>query len=431
MKYCFIVGVIVGPRIDSFLRLKSQLEKVIQNTEIKFIICRFGYSQKDFSRAPKNINIEEHLIASGPLSICEMRNQVQFYVALKMKEIKDSIGLILDEDLECKELFVNENNEFSYKAEFFENKVLQNMFTNVDASVIKITGDPPIPKTYCQTTQLRDVLSILEFISHLDPKEKYQFPFNKLLKESDLFPELYHDILCLEQKYEKIIDITNNSNITNLDVFKIILEKGVPYIEQGKSFTRVLIRNSNNNKTRGGAFIVYNPEILLRVKNESIFYKNGFSRRSDMVMVINAMRMGFSINTIALPLHHSREGFQYEDETTKVLHDCIGHSLVRFLDGDNFRQSLITRIELTKENIAIKKKLINKIINQIDKIKNSKYYEIYSKLKSNHFILFDRINKVASDVEQQLQLENIQDIERAFHKWWTKRKQSRNFSLTY
>ena len=416
MKYIFIIGIIVGPKSNSFLRLKKQLSEIF-DSELLFVICRFGFKEEFFDEIPNEPEIFEYLIAPNKKSICEMRNEVQYRLAIKMKEFDNSIGFVLDEDLEVKELFINQENEFDFKKENLKELIIENKNKKIDASVGKITGDPPIPKSYCQSGQLKDIISILNHLLENDPNLNYSFPFCKLQAEIFIFPNLYHDILCLENKYEKVIDITKNKNIKNSEVFELILN-GISLIKSGKSFTRNLIHHNNQNKiTRGGAFIVYNPEVLLNAKNRSMIYKGAHSRRSDMIMIIEALKKGFLINTVQLPFNHSRESYQYESEPTKVLMDCIGHALVYSQNGGIFINELKVRINLSLENVKRTQVLTEKIRYTLINIKNN----LFSDILSNYDLEVNRnlmnIDNSLAFVKKELEEVELENVLLAYKNW--------------
>jgi hypothetical protein len=316
------------------LRLFKSITSTLPNYQFEFSLLLFAEKDTDPEiKFPMEIFCFEKI----PFPIGITRNICQDHLQKKMRSNK-GIGMVLDDDL----TWTQPQDKFT--------ALLKSLLErSCDMAFMGLAGDAPIPNEY---TRASPTLDLLFAISRQDCGEKtisvrnYIKQFNWKIT-SDPLQYSHHDYYSFSK---------NNFALTQVDLNDFDWEKFILNLYLGKTTTRNVFNHkaiqSSDGRERGGATIVFNPNIL-DIKNPVYRFGKWTSRRSDMLMAKEASHFGYQLFTTPVTLSHDRRDSIDGHSPDKILGDIIGYALVesrrdlRF-DATAFSHAIINRIIKTK-----------------------------------------------------------------------------------
>jgi hypothetical protein len=289
----------------------DSIQTILKNLQVNFSALVIGSTnRKHIQKNDSRINIFK--ISDKYLPIYKSRNICQSYLKKEM-EIHGGIGLVLDDDLEwC----MPENH-------FIE--LIQKLISlNCDMAFMAVSGDAPIPKEYVRASPLLDVL--LEIKRHHNNKEIDKY-LSQITSQNFILGEHHHDFYSYQKTGFKA-QAVSLKDFCFTDFIKCL--------HTGKTTTRPPLHlneiTSATGRERGPATIIFDSSVL-RFKNIAISHPPYYSRRSDMMMALQAKYHGYRLfNTPTVLKHNRQEEFDTHDPK-KLIGDILGYALIESFNG--------------------------------------------------------------------------------------------------
>lgn len=315
------------------LEMVSKIRKIIKGIQLSFSVLIIGSSSKENN---KSIGCEINIIkiTEQYLPINESRNICQSYLKNKMEE-HGGLGMILDDDLEW------------FMPEFNFIKLLNELNDKgCDMAFMPVVGDAPIPKEYVRASALLDVLLAMK-----NDKNTYDI--------DDYLLDITIDNTTVEHQHHDYYSYKKTGfNVKNICLNNFCFNSFIECIYTGKSTTRHLPHSNEitvaTGRERGPATIIFNSKVL-DFKNIAISQPPYHSRRSDMMMALQAKYNGYKLfNTPAVLKHNRQEEFDSHDPK-KLIGDILGYALIESFDGSlcNYEKFILNTIERKDKTLEI------------------------------------------------------------------------------
>lgn len=289
----------------------------------------------------ENVNVFDTRSECPP--IYETRNICQKHL-LQQMTLHGGYGLVLDDDLRWTMPEVKFNTLL---------KELEGEQCDMAFSVL--SGDPPIPKEYTRACSLVDVL--LAYAR--EPRTADETA--KLRNFLDQFTIFEQDITDVRFAHHDFYAYNKRQfSPVRLELTDLRWEDFFTALSVGKTTTRKIKTNDriapSKGRERGPATLVLNPAAL-KVQNTALVSNGWVSRRSDMLMAIQANNSGHRLCSTPAFLAHDRKLNSGEDSTKKLIGDILGYALVESSMSDDcnfvtFFSKLTERMERTLEIIG-------------------------------------------------------------------------------
>jgi hypothetical protein len=296
------------------IAMVEQMRRVIKDIELSFSALIIGSSNKEHN---ENIDCGINIIkiCDQYLPINESRNICQGYLKNEM-ESQGGLGMILDDDLEW---FMPET-DFVKLLEDLNNK-------DCDMAFMPVVGDAPIPKEYVRASALLDILLAIK--SDADTCAINEYLLDVTTDDDTKVEYHHHDYYS----YKKI-----GFNVNRICLNDFCFNDFIESLYTGKSTTRHPLHSNEitvaTGRERGPATIVFNSTVL-NYKNIAISHPPYHSRRSDMMMALQARYNGYKLfNTPAVLKHNRQEEFDSHDPK-KLIGDILGYALIESFDGSS------------------------------------------------------------------------------------------------
>ena len=223
----------------------------------------------------------------------------------EIRNLRDPIIVLLDDDLTFDNLMIKEDNitsgyPFSY---IHEIHCIHRKFPSLDVGLGGVTGAPPLPS------------SSSFFVGLLDASSRIEAQNKSNLRWKN--PDYYYDFSELRQGWESWIeptwDLSENSD--NLSVSDKILHS---FLFSGPiRRPLVLIEDPIDNcltegYIRGGNTVVFSPIWLNILEHPDI------DRRADSIWSLTIRHLGGKVMHMPYPLRHRREFSQHNVETNSI-----------------------------------------------------------------------------------------------------------------
>lgn len=267
------------------------------------------YNAGDINFQCEDPNIRIFHTSSSHIPIVDSRNICQSHLR-KIMNVKDCLGVVLDDDL-----------VWQMPQQEFQKLVVELLSLKSDMVFLGLCGDPPIPKEYTRACAMLDALVRLE-------KDSNKLPaLSRYISDIEFIPE------NTEEHYHHDFYSFNKSRFHPMP-FNMKLDDFIHKLYQGKLTTRPLIQKSSvkvaTGRERGGATLIMDSDVL-KFKNQSIKVDNYISRRSDMLMAVEAKENGFNLHSTPPVLIHCRsESFDSHDPS-KLISDMLGYSYIEHI----------------------------------------------------------------------------------------------------
>ena len=316
-------------------RLLKSILQALPNFEINASILLFGITEPlNTDEFCVDVDVIDHLI-NFP-SIAESRNVCQSHLRRKMLE-KGGVGFILDDDL-----------MWTLPEHTFIALVAELLVKECDMAFSALTGDSPIPKEYTRASPLLDVLMAINDSSMRDDNKSINEYVSAIVTSSEGSADVYahHDYYAFKpEKFHRY----------HVSLSTIQWQNFIDRLVKGKATTRNIYIPTEvtpaSGRERGGATLILNPDVLLN-KNSAMCYSNLISRRSDMIMAMDAKSYNFKLFNTPPMLEHIRDGAFDTSGFKKLIGDILGYALVESKSGSEyslkrFEFNLLQRIEQT------------------------------------------------------------------------------------
>ncbi|MDQ7074780.1 MAG: hypothetical protein Q9O24_06410 [Gammaproteobacteria bacterium] len=294
-------------------RLLSSIKNKLPTLPINFFILHIGHNPIE---TPHSWSEKFTYIAQTKdyLSILQSRNLCQDFLK-KRGHASSDIAILLDDDL-----------VWTMPELKFRSLVAELKSTQCDMAFSSLHGDPPIPKEYTRASPLLDLLISIDKQHTPKNKEIQEFINSVSIQKKHLFKKIekhaHHDNYAFNK---------NNFNPKKINTHKINWVDFILKLHNGKTTTRPISTPKKIEQAtgldRGGATFIFNPVVLTH-KNSSIKILNWVSRRSDMMMAIEAEKTGHKLYLTPPILSHEREESFDSHKTKKLIEDIFGVALI-------------------------------------------------------------------------------------------------------
>ena len=294
------------------VRLIASLTHHLVGFDLRIHLLLFGAGQRELSQQiPSHVKIFHR--QSGYPDIAANRNMCQRYLQEQMLQ-NNSLGLVLDDDL----VWTLSGIDWA--------TLLQRLQSvNADMAFLGMAGDAPIPAEYTRAAPTLDVL--LAIVQQRPHTASNQLRVYCEQAQACSLADSEH----LHWHHDYYSYTLPGFRSAKLDLNQVRWPELVNHLYVGKKTTRSVNQLADikpaTGRERGGATLVLNPHVL-DISNTSMILNGWTSRRSDMLMAMEARKMGYQLFVTPQVVRHEREVCFDSFAPGKLLGDLLGYALV-------------------------------------------------------------------------------------------------------